>query len=237
VSSFRLVEAGDSTLVVEFEERIDPAVSARVLALADRLCAEPVPGVRDVVPTYRSVAVYFDPLRTSFDALVVRLEREAAAPVLRARRTPDVIRVPVCYGGEFGPDLATVAKFAGLTEAAVVELHTATTYLVFMLGFAPGMAYLGVVDDRIAAPRHDRPRVQVARGSVGIAGRQTGVYPVETPGGWRIIGRTPLKPFDLSRSSPFLMKPGDAVSFFEIDRLEFNRLERTAQPPSEMKLG
>jgi KipI family sensor histidine kinase inhibitor len=230
VTTFRVVEAGDSTLVVEFDERIDPAVNARVVELSERLRAEPVPGVRDVVPAYRSVAVYFDPLRTTYEVLVDRLQREAAVPDLRVRPKPDVVRIPVCYGGEFGPDLASVAKFAGMTESAVVELHTARSYLVFMLGFAPGMAYLGVVDGRIAAPRHEKPRVHVARGSVGIAGEQTGIYPASTPGGWQIIGRTPLKPFDLTRPSPFLMKPGDSVVFFAVDRIEFDRLEQIAQP-------
>jgi inhibitor of KinA len=229
VSTFRVVEAGDSALVVEFEERIDPAVNARVVALADRLRVEPVAGVRDVVPAFRSVAVYFDPLRTSYDALVARLEREAAAPDLPARPRLDVIRVPVCYGGEFGPDLADVARFAGMTESAVVDVHTGSTYSVFMLGFAPGMAYLGVVDGRIAAPRRETPRVRVPRGSVGIAGEQTGIYPAETPGGWQIVGRTPLRPFDLTRPAQFLMKAGDLVSFFAIDRVEFDRLERATQ--------
>jgi inhibitor of KinA len=229
VSTFRLVETGDSALVVEFEERIDPEVNARVVALADRLLVDPVTGVRDVVPAYRSVAVYFDPLRTSYDALRARLEREAAAPDGSAQPKVDVIRIPVCYGGELGPDLTDVARFASMSESAVVDLHTAQTYLVFMIGFAPGMAYLGVVDGRIAAPRRETPRVQVARGSVGIAGGQTGIYPLEMPGGWQIIGRSPWKPFDLTRSKPFLMKPGDAVSFFPIDRSEFDRLERTAR--------
>ena len=230
MSAFRIVEAGDSAIVVEFEERIDPAVNARVVAVAGRLRAEPVTGVRDVVPTYRSVAVYFDPLRTSYDALVDRLEREASAPVARARPELEVIRIPVCYGGEFGPDLSEVAAFGGITESSVVDLHAGRTYLVFMLGFAPGMAYMGVVDSRIAAPRRETPRVRVPRGSVGIAGSQTGVYPAETPGGWQIIGRTPLKPFDLSRPDPFLMKPGNRVSFFAIDRREFEQLERSWQP-------
>jgi inhibitor of KinA len=230
VSAFRVVEAGDSALVVEFEERIDPAVNARVVALADRLRAQPVHGVRDVVPAYRSVAVYFDPLRTPYDALVARLEREAASPDRQARSEAGVIRIPVCYGGEFGPDLAEVARFAGTTESAVVDLHTGRTYFVFMLGFVPGMAYLGVVDDRIAAPRRDTPRVRVPRGSVGIAGVQTGIYSAETPGGWQVIGRTPVKPFDLTRAEPFLMKAGDAVSFFAIDHAEFDRLERSTQP-------
>jgi inhibitor of KinA len=229
VSAFRVVEAGDSALVVEFEERIDPAVNARVVALADRLRVEPVAGVRDVVPTFRSVAVYFDPLRTSYDALVARLEQEASAPDLPARPQLDPIRVPVCYGGEFGPDLADVARFAGMTESAVVDLHTGPIYFVFMLGFAPGMAYLGVVDGRIASPRRGTPRVRVPRGSVGIAGAQTGIYPAETPGGWQIIGRTPSRPFDLTRAAPFLMKAGDVVSFFAIDRSEYDRLERAAQ--------
>jgi inhibitor of KinA len=226
VNPFRIVAAGDSALVVEFEERIDPEVNARAVAMAERLHADPIAGVRDVVPTYRSVAVYFDPLRTAHDALVARLECEAAASMPALRAAPDVLRLPVCYGGEFGPDLAAVAAFGGISEPAVIDLHTKPTYHVFMLGFAPGLAYLGVVEGRIAAPRRDTPRVRVPRGSVGIAGAQTGVYPSETPGGWQIIGRTPLLPFDLSRANPFLMKAGDAVRFDAIDRAEFDRLEQ-----------
>jgi inhibitor of KinA len=226
VNPFRIVAAGDSALVVEFEERIDPEVNARAVALAERLHADPVAGVRDVVPTYRSVAVYFDPLRTAHDALVARLEREAVAPMSAARPAHDVLRLPVCYGGELGPDLAAVAAFGGISEPAAIDLHTKPIYHVFMLGFAPGLAYLGIVDERIAAPRRDTPRVRVPRGSVGIAGAQTGVYPAETPGGWQIIGRTPFLPFDLTRENPFLMKAGDSVQFDAIDRAEFDRLER-----------
>jgi inhibitor of KinA len=229
VSAFRIVAAGDSALIVEFEERIDSEVNARAVALAERLHDDPVAGVRDVVPTYRSVAVYFDPLRTAHDALMARLEREAAAHMPVARPAHDVLRLPVCYGGEFGPDLAEVAAFGGVSETAAIDLHTGPTYHVFMLGFAPGLAYLGIVDERIAAPRRDTPRVRVPRGSVGIAGAQTGVYPSETPGGWQIIGRTPLLPFDLTRANPFLMKAGDAVRFDAIDRAEFDRLSGEAR--------
>ena len=222
----RIVPAGDSVLIVEFEERIARAVNARVVALAGRLDANPVAGILDVVPTYRSVAVYFDPLRTSHAVLMERLEREAAVEVAPSGPSRGVVHVPVCYGGEFGPDLPAVAAFAGLTEPVVVELHARPVYHVFMLGFAPGLAYLGAVDGRIAAPRRETPRVRVPRGSVGIAGAQTGIYPADSPGGWQIIGRTPLKPFDPGRADPFLMRAGDAVSFRAIDRTEFDRLER-----------
>jgi inhibitor of KinA len=168
------------------------------------------------------VAVYFDPLHTDYDALVACVEREAGQPAAApsAARTP--LRIPVCYGGDCGPDLAAVAAFARMSETEVVRLHAGATYRVFMLGFVPGFAYLGVVDQRIAVPRHATPRVRVPAGSVGLAGVQTGVYSAETPGGWQLIGRTPLKPFDPARSEPFLMKAGDAVQFFPIDRAEYD---------------
>ena len=224
MSAVRIVPAGDSALLVEFEERIDPIVNARVIALADPLHAAAIGGVRDVVPAFRSAAVYFDPLRTDYDALVQRIEREAgrALGAHGAPRPP--IRIPVCYGGELGPDLAGVAAFAGISERAVVSLHSSATYRVFMLGFVAGFAYMGIVDARIAMPRHSTPRVRVPTGSVGIAGVQTGIYPAETPGGWQLIGRTPVRPFDAARAEPFLMKAGDSVQFTPIDRAEFDRL-------------
>jgi inhibitor of KinA len=223
VTEFRIVQAGDSVLIVEFEERIDPAVNARAIAVAERLQEAGIAGVRDVVPTYRAVAVYFDPLRTNFDALQARLEREAEEPVVHVDDERRPVRIPVCYGDDLGPDLAAVAGKADMTEAEVVRLHTSATYRVFMLGFVPGFAYMGLVDSRIAVARHSTPRVRVPIGSVGIAGVQTGIYPAETPGGWQLIGRTPLKPFDPLRAEPFLVKAGDAVQFFEIDRDEFTR--------------
>jgi inhibitor of KinA len=226
VSEFRIVQAGDSALIVEFEERIDAAVNARAIAVADRLQNAGIAGVRDVVPTYRAVAVYFDPLRTSFEMLRSRLEKESRELVVHVDGESSPVRIPVCYGGDdLGPDLAGVAATANLTEAEVVRLHAAATYRVFMLGFIPGFAYMGLVDERIAVPRRSTPRVRVPIGSVAIAGVQTGIYPAETPGGWQLIGRTPLKPFDPSRPDPFLVKAGDAVQFFEIGRDEYERWE------------
>jgi KipI family sensor histidine kinase inhibitor len=225
VSAFRIVSAGDSALIVEFEERIDPAINARAIALAESLQAAAIDGVRDVVPTYRSVAVFFDPLRTNYDALLDRLGRDAARGGADASTDRAPIRVPVCYGGDLGPDLGAVAAFGGVGEDEVIALHTAATYRVFMLGFVPGFAYMGLVDPRIAAPRHSTPRVRVPLGSVGIAGVQTGIYPAETPGGWQLIGRTPLKPFDAARAEPFLMKAGDAVRFYAINRDEYDSFQ------------
>jgi inhibitor of KinA len=228
VSTFRIVPAGESALVVEFEERIDPGINARAIACAETIQAAHLAGVRDVVPTYRSVAVYFDPLRTDHDALTAWLERAADQPLTPASAPREPIRIPVCYGGDLGPDLAEVASFAGIAESEVAQLHAGGSYRVFMLGFVPGFAYLGIVDARIAAPRHKTPRVRVPAGSVGIAGMQTGVYSADTPGGWQLVGRTPIKPFDPSRDDPFLMKAGDAVQFYAIDRDEYDRTRSRA---------
>jgi inhibitor of KinA len=217
----RIVPAGDSALVVEFEDRIDPEVNAKVIAVSESVAAGRFAGVRDVVPTYRSLAIYFDPLRVDYDGLTAHLER-ASQVASSARIIRNVVRIPACYDAELGPDLADVASFARVAVEEVVRLHTAATYRVFMLGFVAGFAYLGAVDERIAMPRHATPRVRVPLGSVGIAGVQTGIYPAETPGGWRLIGRTPLKPFDVERRDPFLMKAGDRVEFYSISRAEYD---------------
>ncbi len=219
--------AGDSTIVVEFEERIDPVINARAVRLADAVLAAAIAGVRDVVPTYRSVAVFFDPLRTDYRGLVDWLEVEAHRPGEADGEQPTPISVPVCYGGELGPDLAAVARFAKMSPDEVVAVHASAVYRVFMLGFMPGFAYLGVLDARIAMPRHSTPRVRVPRGTVGIAGVQTGIYPAETPGGWQLIGRTPVRPFDMDRSAPFLFKSGDSVRFVPIGPGEFERLAKS----------
>jgi inhibitor of KinA len=227
---FRIVPAGDSALVVEFEERIDPAVNARVIRVADAIQGASIPGVRDVVPAYRSVAVFFNPIRTDYPRLLDCLEREARRPAAGRVEERAPIDVPVCYGGELGPDLADVAAFAGMSPDDVVAAHAGAIYRVFMLGFVPGFAYMGVVDARIAMPRRAVPRVRVPSGAVAIAGLQTGIYPAETPGGWQLIGRTPVKPYDPTRPEPFLFKAGDAVRFAPIGRAEYDRLVQTLCP-------
>jgi len=209
--------AGDAAVTVELEPRIDPVINARVVALAARVRAARYAGVRDVVPSYSAVTVYFDPLRTDLDRLWAALEAAAAGPVREAWGGREIL-VPVRYGGAAGPDLAEVAAFAGCSMDEVVRRHTAPRYRVYMVGFLPGFPYLGTVDARLAMPRRSSPRLRVPAGSVGIAGAQTGIYPTTAPGGWRLIGIADVQPFDAGREPPALFLPGDAVRFTAVSR-------------------
>ncbi len=209
----RVREAGDAALLVEWEASIDPTINARAVAVAHAIRAAGSPGVRDVVPTFRTVAVHFDPLRTTVEAVrgLVVASVDAAVPVAGRR-----IEVPVAYGGEDGPDLDDVATAHGLTADDVIARHAGVDYRVFMVGFLPGFPYLGLLDAAIATPRLATPRTRVPAGSVGLAGRQTGIYPLASPGGWRIIGRTDAMLFDVQRPSPALLSAGDTVRFVPV---------------------
>jgi KipI family sensor histidine kinase inhibitor len=203
--------AGDSALIARLDETIDPQVNARAVAIARAIEASAIGGVRDVVPTFRSVAVHLDPLRTGIEDVERHLHRAAESPSVT--ESGKRVEIPVTYGGEAGPDLDAVAAFAGTSRDIALARHANQPYRVYMLGFLPGFAYLGAVDASIAAPRHATPRVRVPAGSVGIAGRQTGVYPFESPGGWQIIGRTATRMFDPDGTPAALLAPGDIVTF------------------------
>jgi inhibitor of KinA len=224
VTTPRIVPAGDAALIVEFDERIDATVSARAVATAATMERLAIAGVRDIVPTYRSVAVYFDPLRTDVERLGQVLRHAALTPAPAGELSADIVDVPVCYDADLGPDLADVARRCGLEASDVVALHTARAQRVFMLGFVPGFAYMGTVDARIAVPRRESPRLRVPAGSVAIAGQQTGIYPMETPGGWNIIGRTPVRVWNADAARPCLFRVGSVVRFHSVDRDEFDRL-------------
>ena len=213
MSVFRILTFGDSCVSVQFASAIDPVVNARCIALAASLESLALRGVRDVVPTYNAVTVHFDPLAADGEALSTELGRLAGTAPPASAAESRTIEIPVSYGGASGPDLGAVAEFAECSEADVVQLHMQARYRVYMLGFLPGFAYMGTVDRRIAMPRLDTPRMRVSAGSVGIAGEQTGIYPCDTPGGWRIIGRTSAKLFDATRAQPSLLKAGDYVTF------------------------
>lgn len=220
----RILLLGDSGLTVEFGDRIAPEINDRVLSLADRLEKAHLPGLVEIVPTYRSVTLYVDPLTADFGHLAEQVlllaGKVATSPPFQSRR----VTIPVLYGGTQGPDLQIVATLHGLTPEEVVSIHTSVDYRLYMLGFSPGFPYLGQVPDAIATPRLTTPRAKVPAGSVGIAGSQTGIYPQESPGGWRLIGRTPLRLFDLTRPDPFLLRTGDLVRFLPIDQEAFDRI-------------
>ena len=211
----RILPNGEAAFTVEFGDRIDAELNRRVHALDRALQLRPVPGMLEAIPTYRSLLVRYDLLSVEpdevLDALWERLAMmpDATSPPLSGR----LIEVPVRYGGEFGPDLQDLADHCGLEPAEVIRLHAEPLYQVAMLGFAPGFTYLLNLPESLATPRLATPRLRVPPGSVGIAGSQTGIYALATPGGWRIIGRTDLQLFDAARSDPFLIKPGDRVRF------------------------
>lgn len=220
----RYLTAGDQGVVVEFGEAIDPAINRRVRDLFLALDAHPVAGIVDLVPTYRSLLITYDPLVLPADrlreALDARLARLAATPA----PSPRVLEVPTAYGGAFGPDLAFVATHNGLSEQDVVAIHSGTDYLVYMMGFSPGFPYLGGMSERIATPRLKTPRTAIPAGSVGIAQTQTGIYPVESPGGWQLIGRTPVALFDAGRQPPVFVEAGDYIRFRPISVREYDEL-------------
>jgi inhibitor of KinA len=222
----RLLTLGDTGWTVEFGDAIEPALHDRVLALCDAVAALHLDGVIETVPTYRSATVYFDPCR--IEAVEVGHKLQALAATLSVSSGPAarIVDLPVCYAEECGPDLPEVAAAAGLSTDEVIRLHASVEYRVYMLGFSPGFPYLGSVPEAIAVSRLPTPRPAVPAGSVGLAGRQTGIYPQQTPGGWRLIGRTPVTLYAPHHVPPFLLRAGDRVRFVPIDRQEFDRLQQ-----------
>jgi inhibitor of KinA len=222
-SEIRIVPAGDAALVLELPPAFDPATSARVVAIAEtarRRCGHVL---RDLVIGYHTLTVYFDPLAIDARWLEDQLESIGGEDVTGDVAFGATVEVPVCYGGDLGPDLPAVAAQVGCSEEDVIALHTGRDYLVFVVGFVPGFAYMGPVDPRLALPRRSNPRTRVPAGSVAIAAGQTGIYPVDTPGGWHLLGRTTVRPFDEARAEPSLFRPGDRVVFRSISREEFDR--------------
>ena len=212
----RIQPLGDSAAMIEFGDQISLEINSTVHALAFLLAEQPPAGIIEWLPTYAALTIYYDPLMLSYRDVEQWLSQRVVGLVAGQTQSSRVIEVPVVYGGEVGPDLDFVAQHHDLTTQEVIRIHTEREYHVFMLGFTPGFPYLGELDERIATPRLESPRLRVPAGSVGIAARQTGIYPVESPGGWRIIGRTSLKLFDLERDPPFLIGAGDKVKFIAV---------------------
>ena len=209
----KIVPLGDSSLLVQLGEEIDLAVNQRVHALADLVKISWLDGIIETVPSYSTLLVYYDPLILSFTQLKNDLHIRISQMENVGSNKPRQIEVPVLYGGEHGHDLEFVASHCNLRVDDVIRIHAERTYTVFMMGFTPGFPYMGKLDDAIVTPRMETPRTRVAAGPVAIAGSQTGIYPIDSPGGWRLIGRTSLRPFNPESESPFLFSPGDQVRF------------------------
>ncbi|QNP42220.1 5-oxoprolinase subunit PxpB [Lysobacter terrestris] len=210
----------DDALLLRIGERIDPATNARVHALCGRIRARRPAWLLDLVPAYASVGVFFDPAQIGMEAVTAWLRAQLAASssaAPAATSAPRTVEIPVVYGGEAGPDLDSAAAELGITAQELVQRHAAGEYVVAMIGFAPGFPYLLGLDPALALPRLATPRTSVPAGSVGIGGAQTGLYPRESPGGWRLLGRTPLALFDPAREPPALLAPGDRVRFLAVD--------------------
>jgi KipI family sensor histidine kinase inhibitor len=217
----RVLLCGETGISVEFGDRIDLEISRRVLRLYKRVREARHPGIIDLNPAYCSLFIRYDPWICSFETLLSIVERELEAHDEQDPNSGHVIEVPVCYEGEFGLDIKEVADFHGISIRKVIEIHSTPVYHVYMIGFILGFPYLGGLNEGLYTPRRKDPREKVPAGSVGIADRQTGIYPVESPGGWQIIGMTSLKLFDPERSDPFLFEPGDKIRFISISREEF----------------
>lgn len=229
----RIIPLGDRGLVIDWGNRIDETLNRQVLAIWDRLRRASLPGVSDIIPAYSSITLVFNPsdwqyagAENPFTQLRRQVEARIAIPPETAVLPGRQIEIPVCYHASLAPDLPAVAARSGLSIAEAVQLHIATEYRVFMLGFLPGFPYMGTVDARIATPRLAQPRLRVPAGSVGIAGAQTGIYPHESPGGWNLIGRTPLYIFNAQSESPTLLQPGDRVRFSPVSLEEFHQIHR-----------
>ena len=225
---------GDAALVIQLGHGIDEAIHNKVKYIMDLLEKHPFEGLIETVPAYNSVTVYYNPIEVYFsngknqnnipyEIVGAFLQELLNRPFSSAATKERVVKIPVVYGGDWGPDLEDVASFHGLTPNEIIDIHSSTDYLVYMLGFAPGFPFMGGMDNRIATPRKDTPRLAIPPGSVGIAGSQTGIYPLETPGGWQIIGRTPLSLFLPEQFPPTLLQPGDRIRFTPITLEECQR--------------
>lgn len=217
--------AGDMSIVVEFENEISEKVNSKVRSMCLAIEKSMLTGIEEVIPTYRSLLVNYNPLEIRGDSLIEKLKDiENRLEEIKIPK-PKVVEIPTLYGDDFGPDLKFVANYNNLSIEEVIKIHSRGKYLIYMLGFTPGFPYLGGMSEKIATPRLENPRTRIPAGSVGIAGSQTGIYPVESPGGWRLIGKTPLKLFNPDHQPPFLLQAGDYLKFTAIDEEEFYRIK------------
>lgn len=225
----KILTAGDSSILVQMKQEIRPEINRRLSALVRLIKEQKVEGVIDTIPAFCSLLINYDPRVVSYEEITCRIRGMLKVDVDPGEAGRRVFEIPVCYGGEYGPDLAAIADHAGLTEEQVIKIHSSTDYLIYMLGFLPGFTYLGGLDERIHTPRLANPRIRIPAGSVGIGGSQTGIYPMDSPGGWQLMGMTPVKTYDPGRKQPILVEAGDYIRFVPVEESDYLRIKRLVE--------
>ncbi|KYO66974.1 5-oxoprolinase subunit PxpB [Thermovenabulum gondwanense] len=220
----KILPEGDKAVLVEFGNEISEECNDKVMALYGFLKEKNIKGIISLVPTYRSLLIKYEPLTIPYKEITSKIENMLSSIDKSSYKNAKVIEIPVVYGDEFGPDLEFVASYNKLTPEEVIEIHTKPLYRIYMLGFTMGFAYLGGMSEKIATPRLERPREKIPAGSVGIADKQTGIYPIESPGGWRLIGQTPVKIYDPKNERPILLEAGNYLKFVRIAKEEFYKI-------------
>ena len=234
-NKIKFLSCGESAVTVEFSKEMNEKTNKKIRFLAAKIESENIKGILESVPTFCSMTIYFDPFKISRKTLEKKVLKIIDSYKESSNEKKRIFMIPVCYDGEYAPDMDDVCKLTGLTKEKVVKIHTSEDYLIYMLGFLPGFPYLGGMDKRIEAPRLDSPRTTIPVGAVGIGGKQTGIYPLASPGGWRLIGRTPVKVYDPQRETPILYKAGDYIRFYPITEKEFKEIAETRSEIIEVK--
>ncbi|MCC8163108.1 MAG: 5-oxoprolinase subunit PxpB [Lachnospiraceae bacterium] len=225
MQNIKIVAAGDSSILIEFGSEINPEINRKITSTVQLIRAQQIEGIVDMIPAFCSLLINYDPRIITYDRIQSRMAELVKMDVKASAQKKKVFEIPVCYGGDFGPDIENIAANAGLSVEEVIKIHSSSDYLIYMLGFLPGFCYLGGLDERIHTPRLANPRVKIPAGSVGIGGSQTGIYPLDSPGGWQLMGLTPVKTYDPDRETPILLEAGDYIRFVPIDRGEFDRIK------------
>jgi inhibitor of KinA len=229
-SEITVYNSGESAIYCSLGDEISPFVNSRVNAFENHIKQIGLRGIMETVPSYSGVMIYYNPLIIDRQTLLENINSfSISGSVISDDKMVQEVIIPVCYGGIYGPDLQYVAEHSSLGTEDVIKIHTSSSYLIYMLGFTPGFPYLGGMDRRLSTPRKDDPSLSVPAGSVGIAGDQTGIYPVTSPGGWQIIGRTPLRLFNPALESPFLLEPGMHIIFRSVSEDEFRMITRSIE--------